>query len=39
MDFVTTNSFTMVDMLVAIVGFIFIGWVGRMVYDEYREMQ
>ena len=35
----TIGAFTLIDMLVALVGFIFIGWVGRMAYDEYRETQ
>tara|TARA_R100001244_G_scaffold118461_1_gene88194 strand:- start:334 stop:447 length:114 start_codon:yes stop_codon:yes gene_type:complete len=35
----TTASFTLIDMLVAIVGFSLIGWVGRMVYDAYKEVQ
>ena len=33
----TTASFTLIDMLVALVGFGLIGWVGRMVYDAYKE--
>ena len=35
----TTASFTLIDMLVAIVGFSLMGWVGRMVYDAYKEVQ
>tara|TARA_R100000687_G_C6360139_1_gene123031 strand:- start:261 stop:377 length:117 start_codon:yes stop_codon:yes gene_type:complete len=33
----TIGAFTLIDMLVAIVGFSLIGWVGRMVYDAYKE--
>ena len=33
----TTAAFTLVDMLVAVVGCCAIGWVSRMLYDDVTE--
>ena len=33
----TIGAFTLIDMLVAIVGFSLIGWWGRMAYDADKK--